>query len=405
MWSAIGPVWQLSIFEAIRAFGNQWPSTGALPTNLKNFGKHSSVSIRMFAILKCLGSVGGGVSSLCYIAFLAPNQSNFVLFAAVAVCGLCMLSVPFLLDRRHGETNEEVDAARFNHTLALLLVLIPVIAASAYVVENEPISRATGQAITLGVVVLWIVAALSPLWPGVRWRNGKLQRNPSAREANRLAKTNVAVQDTSPLLAAEEREQLRHHNPHIGEDRTVWQVLRTLNEWLILWGCFTTLGAYSIIFLNLAQICQAYGNPSASAFAVTIMMVAAACGRLGSCGFYSVALARGFPGTITFLTFNVLVLVAMLLWVLRWPANTAWQLAAHGSAVFLAALVSRCASLILRDTGNLMWLTSCGSCDSCATGTMGGLYAGLFLGALVYGGYWTLIPMVYAELWGLKNVR
>jgi len=52
VWPAIGPVWQLSLFEAIRSFGNQWPSAAALPTNMKNFADHSSVSIRMFATLK-----------------------------------------------------------------------------------------------------------------------------------------------------------------------------------------------------------------------------------------------------------------------------------------------------------------------------------------------------------------
>ena len=32
------------------------------------------------------------------------------------------------------------------------------------------------------------------------------------------------------------------------------------------------------------------------------------------------------------------------------------------------------------------------------------LYAGVLLGGLVYGGYWTLIPLVMAELYGLKNL-
>ena len=30
-----GPVWQLSVFEAIRSFGNQWPSAAMMPTNMK----------------------------------------------------------------------------------------------------------------------------------------------------------------------------------------------------------------------------------------------------------------------------------------------------------------------------------------------------------------------------------
>ena len=59
------------------------------------------------------------------------------------------------------------------------------------------------------------------------------------------------------------------------------QVLKTFNCWLLLWGCWTTLGAYGVIALNLAQICEAFGRKDATAFCVTLTMVAAACGRVG----------------------------------------------------------------------------------------------------------------------------
>lgn len=244
---------------------------------------------------------------------MRAHVATVILFAALAVCGLSIVSVPFLLDRRDGPANEQADKARFNHIFVQLAILIPIIAASAYVLEHVELSRSTGQAIAICVVALWILAGISPLWPGLRWKDGRLQRNPSARVAN-AAEENCnlsSVQDDSPLLPAKQRQGVTKQS-HIGEDRNVWQVLRTANSWLITWGCFTTFGAYSILFLNLAQLCQAYGRPSASAFAVTLMMVSAASGRLGSCVFYSAALRRGMPGTVTFLVGNLLITISML---------------------------------------------------------------------------------------------
>eukprot|EP00911_Craspedida_sp_UC1_P000966 UC1_evm1s722 len=136
-------------------------------------------------------------------------------------------------------------------------------------------------------------------------------------------------------------------------DRNLWYVVRTLELWLILWICFSVFGTYAIFFLNLAQLCESLGNASASAFATTVLMVSAATGRLSTCLLYTQTHARGLNCTATFFMGTSLAFVSMLCF---------------------------------------------------ATGTMGGVYAGIFFGAAAYGGHWTLIPMVFGELWGLKHV-
>jgi hypothetical protein len=39
-----------------------------------------------------------------------------------------------------------------------------------------------------------------------------------------------------------------------------------------------------------------------------------------------------------------------------------------------------------------------------ASGTMGGLYIGVLLSGLVFGGYWTIIPLAMGDLYGLGHV-
>ena len=65
-------------------------------------------------------------------------------------------------------------------------------------------------------------------------------------------------------------------------DQTPWQVLQTAECWLLFWSTWVTLGAYGIVALNLAQVCEANGKKSAVAFCVTLTMVAAASGRIGT---------------------------------------------------------------------------------------------------------------------------
>ena len=95
------------------------------------------------------------------------------------------------------------------------------------------------------------------------------------------------------------------------------------------------------------------GRKDAVPFCVTILMIAAACGRVGFAALFGAALQRGWSCTWPLFAGNVLIMAAM-------------------------ALLS--------------------------TGGTAGLYLGVVVGGVVYGGYWTLVPLTMAELYGLKNL-
>ena len=99
------------------------------PTNMKNFQPQPSVSVRMVAVLKCIGSLGGAVAAQVYTAFIAPHQEGYVLFAAIAAPALCLGGAPMLRLRPptsgDGILNDAADSARLHKTFGLLAVVVP----------------------------------------------------------------------------------------------------------------------------------------------------------------------------------------------------------------------------------------------------------------------------------------
>ena len=69
---------QLMALQALTSWGLQWPSAAVLPANMKNFPAHQEPvnAICVVALLKCIGSVGGGLSVQLYLAFIAPDQTG-----------------------------------------------------------------------------------------------------------------------------------------------------------------------------------------------------------------------------------------------------------------------------------------------------------------------------------------
>ena len=51
-------------------------------------------SVCVIALLKCVGSVGGVLSVQLYLAFLAPNQTAYVLFLAVSALAMFLPGAP-----------------------------------------------------------------------------------------------------------------------------------------------------------------------------------------------------------------------------------------------------------------------------------------------------------------------
>lgn len=141
-----------------------------------------------------------------------------------------------------------------------------------------------------------------------------------------------------------------YSNDIAGTEMNVWQTVKTLELWLIMWGSCCTLGSYSIIQFNVAQIAESYGHPNANAFCVLLTLVFAALGRLVAAYLHHRGNRELWPRGTQFVVLNATMLVAML-----------------------------CLS----------------------AGGLAGLVVGVGIGGFVYGAYWTVVPLVFADMFGL----
>lgn len=221
-----------------------------------------------------------------YTAFIAPHQEGYVLFAAIAASGLCFGGAPVLKHRppASGDAmlNDEADSARFHKTFGLLAVVVPGLAAAAYADQKWVDSswgpnRPAEIAVAITIVALWVVTAISPILPP-RWfawsacclklkvmggsdhpatirlqpaisslvndaESRTLLDSPANNEGNNPAEDRDRGGGGS-MVSSVSRSQSAGLSVPAGEaDWSAWQVLKTLNCWLMLWSCWTSEGA------------------------------------------------------------------------------------------------------------------------------------------------------------------
>ena len=335
-------VFWLSAFEAMRSFGNQWPSAAIMPLAMRNFEAQPALAIRALAALKCLSSAGGSLGALLFASgALGSRQLNFVLAAAVVTPTLFLCGVPFMRELPLPPAGDDgARAGQERHltpTFALIVLLLALIVGGTVAdTQSSGLGTTAKRALTAAVFALWLVAVLSPVLTLFR--------------ACRGGGRSTAKQPASPPPG-----------PVIGE-LPVSRAARTVEFWLVIWSSFAYLGATGIVFLNLAQMCDALGttlggggnnNSSLHALAQCVYTMAAAVGRLGSAAFVEALRLRRLPRPLAF------------------------------AAVAAGALLG------------LLCL---------ATHTTAGLYLGVLLCGAGYGGWWTLVPVIMGDLFGLKHL-
>jgi hypothetical protein len=153
---------QLILFEALRAWGNQWPTAAVLPTFMKSFpaSREATLSILVVALLKSVGSLGGGLSVQLYLAFISPDQTGYVLFLAVSIFWIYISAVPVLvvfINPARGDPR--IERRRFYVPLVLVFVMIGCILANAYI--SKDVDRGVRFALAGGLLTLFVAIVVS----------------------------------------------------------------------------------------------------------------------------------------------------------------------------------------------------------------------------------------------------
>ena len=257
---------QLMLFEGLRSWGNQWPTAAILPVSMKNFPawREPTLSVLVVALLKFIASIGGGLSVQLYLAFLAPDETSFILFLAVCIFFMYMLAVPVLVffpDPPRGD-DPLIERRRFIPAFVIAIAMIAGIIANAYLSVDLPRAARFGFAAALMVGFSLIGTSLMGDWTAGCYK-GK------GRDASQGAPLLGGGGNDGPQLPEALYGQLR-----------LGQSMRTIDCWLMTFCTLAICASTGVVQVNVAQIVQSLGHSGSTPFMVTLYSVGTAIGRL-----------------------------------------------------------------------------------------------------------------------------
>ena len=318
-------------------------------------------SICVIALLKCIGSVGGVLSVQLYLAFIAPDQTAYVLFLAVGALVIFLPGAPlqrFFPEPERAEPS--VELRRFAVAFGAVVLVIIASIGNAYL--SDSLSHGVRALFAAVILVLFSVIGLSLVFDtSCTAKAGAAAAPVPALGAPLLGDgaSGFTVQDDSvaaepaPAAAAAAPKLREGESPAVYGELNIWQTMGTLDCWLMVFCTFATMASNGVVSVNVAQICEAAGRPHATPFLLTLYGTGSAVGRLGSTAIAEALRRAAQPNSYSFALMCVDMLVAQLL---------------------------------------------------LATSDYVGIVVGVTLTGLCGGAIWTLLPLVMADLFGLEHV-
>ncbi|MCO5587728.1 hypothetical protein L7F22_041680 [Adiantum nelumboides] len=327
--------------------------TAALVTCLSNFSSNRATVI---GLLKAFKGLCGAIFNQFYAAFLAPDQTSFILLTAL---GPTVVIMPLILMMGPGSTlkvpmADDSEDLNFRLLYGASMVLAAYMLNVTLVQDLRSVNNTTNIAFT---VVLFLVLLLPLFVPKIAElsikRHGKeirKLRSPLLGEKRAMDGENGQVSN----VYTEEQKLLGNAREHLllGSDQTLSKALTSGNFWLLFFSVFFSMGSGTTAFNNLGQMAETQGYENTEVF-VSLSNIWNFMGRLVG-GYMSEVSTRDY---------------------------------AHPRALGLAV------AQVVMATGHLLF----------ALAPPKTIYVAVFLVAAGYGAEWAVFPTALSELYGLQN--
>lgn len=377
LWAAVtrrfvASEWQLAVFAVLAGNGGTWLDTATLSTNLRNFPASRGTVV---GIVKAAVGLSASLYTAAYTGFLQPRADLFLIFLALVPVGVILLSLPLINFVPYVQDSERLGGYKvFSPEGRFLLTLQTIGALALYLMATaltDALSQISGEA--RGAMAIGAVCLLLPLIFVPAGSGGLFSRKASNVGTGTESTTGVTAGDTAgqtnteaqvlreALLGREDDNQHEVDSQECEdialpgtESATLKECLVMINFWLLALVCGIGIGSGLAFLNNVAQLVTALeGPPEARSVLVSLFGVTSCGGRLLFGAAPEKALhSYGVPRTV-FLIFTSAV-----------TAGTFAGLAASGM------------SLIYPLAG-------------CA--------------GLAFGAYWSLLPSLASEFFGLDN--
>ncbi|XP_024529459.1 protein NUCLEAR FUSION DEFECTIVE 4 isoform X2 [Selaginella moellendorffii] len=345
--------WLLCMYSAVGNGGDNWIDTACMMTSLQNYEEQRGTAM---GILKAQLGLSGAIFVMIYEVFLEPNVNQFLLLMSLVPTLAYVLLAFFVRPFDHTEDEDPSAAPRFKMAFITVLVLgifmMVSLASKEYFKESKVLQLMT-------ITVMLSIMLLMYTIPLIRFPRKFF---PPSSEGIDLPKLETKASDLQD--AEEERLNLLKTGTDPSQVLTYSQIatpaaasttlkdaLADFNFWLIFLVVTIGAGTGVAIINNLAQIGKSLRAGGTDIY-VGLISVWSCFGRLGSGYGSDLLMRRGYPRTLCLLIDQMIMALCCLL---------------------------------------------------LATGLISSLFIGSALTGLSYGAYWTLIPAILSEVFGVHN--
>ncbi|XP_024544900.1 protein NUCLEAR FUSION DEFECTIVE 4 isoform X2 [Selaginella moellendorffii] len=348
--------WLLCMYSAVGNGGDNWIDTACMMTSLQNYEEQRGTAM---GILKAQLGLSGAIFVMIYEVFLEPNVNQFLLLMSLVPTLAYVLLAFFVRPFDHTEDEDPSAPPRFKMAFITVLVLgifmMVSLASKEYFKESKLLQLMT---ITIMLSIMLIMYTI----PLIRFPRKFFPPSSEGIDLPKLETKAYDLQDAEEerlnlLKTGADPSQVLTHSqiatPAAASTghTTLKDALADFNFWLVFLVVTIGAGTGVAIINNLAQIGKSLRAGGTDIY-VGLISVWSCFGRLGSGYGSDLLMRRGYPRTLCLLIDQMIMALCCLL---------------------------------------------------LATGLISSLFIGSALTGLSYGAYWTLIPAILSEVFGVQN--
>ncbi|XP_030450118.2 protein NUCLEAR FUSION DEFECTIVE 4-like [Syzygium oleosum] len=282
--------WQMCIFLCMGGNSTTWMNTAILVTCIRNFRKNRGP---VSGILKGYVGLSTAIFTDICAALFSDSASSFLLMLAVVPFGVCLIAMLFLHEVPPSAADEGGNQDESWYFTALNSVAVVV---AFYLLAYDFIGSSHGQVFNLVFVGILLVLLASPLLiplydllksfkksgssdvEGAEAVDAPLLESQETTEAE-VQYQQVTEEPEAVANEVEEVEEVKGQQPAIGEDHTIFELMRTYDFWILFVSFLCGVGTGLAVQNNMGQIGSSLGYGDVSVF-VSLISIWGFFGRI-----------------------------------------------------------------------------------------------------------------------------
>ncbi|XP_009379410.1 protein NUCLEAR FUSION DEFECTIVE 4-like [Pyrus x bretschneideri] len=258
------PYWQMCIFMCMGGNSTTWMNTAVLVTCMRNFTKNRGP---VSGILKGYVGLSTAIFTDLCTALFSSNPSKFLFMLAVVPAVICLIATLFLKETPPASTLPEIkQEAKFFHVFDLIAVFVAI-----YLLAFD-MSGKHGHDLSLifsvGLLFLLAFPLCVPMYtllfkPNSHHDLEQEIKEPLLAQVGPIVKPEMQNSNGAGIKVDDVAVK---RQPLIGEDHTIFEMIKTLEFWILFVSFLCGVGTGMCVMNNMAQMGLALGYYDVSIF-------------------------------------------------------------------------------------------------------------------------------------------